>query len=298
MPKRNEFLERADRGPADVTEAFDSWNSGLEAAGTSIEDALLAELERVVEAVEGYPTSGDMGRQGAYNSGKYSTYFGSWAAAVDAADIDSDDSTGYSKSTAEEPRANGPAEDETASHEDVLDDYFTLAELPNESRFHGETAVYVAECHAPDEKKDGRFIVQDVTGTSATFDIWAKHDYEFDWTVGEWYVLSEVRFQKWDKNGETTFNLSSSRDLTVTQLAADVPGVTKSATGTSDDELVEESEDEAEAEEAGEDALESNDEAEIDESNDKPWRGTTCSTRSSPSSITNCCEVVPNFPRS
>jgi len=129
MPKHNEFLDRTDWDQADVTDAFESWNSALEAAGISVEDALIAELERVAESVDGDPTSGDMNRQGAYSAAKYSTHFGSWAAAVDAATLDSDDSSVKSGATPEEPQTDAPADEGMANHESVLDDYFTLVEL-------------------------------------------------------------------------------------------------------------------------------------------------------------------------
>jgi len=265
MPKHNEFLDRTDWDQADVTDAFESWNSALEAAGISVEDALIAELERVAESVDGDPTSGDMNRQGAYSAAKYSTHFGSWAAAVDAATLDSDDSSVKSGATPEEPQTDAPADEGMANHESVLDDYFTLVELPDQSRFHGETAVYVAERHVPDEKKDARLTVQDVTGTTATFDVWAKHDCEFDWTVGEWYVLSEVRLRKWDRDGETMLNLSSSRDMAVTPLSADVPAIDESVAVTLDDEHSEERNGDVEPQDGFEESPDQDDEAETDE---------------------------------
>jgi hypothetical protein len=152
-----------------------------------------------------------------------------------------------------------------ANHESVLDDYFTLVELPDQSRFHGETAVYVAERHVPDEKKDARLTVQDVTGTTATFDVWAKHDCEFDWTVGEWYVLSEVRLRKWDRDGETMLNLSSSRDMAVTPLSADVPAIDESVAVTLDDEHSEERNGDVEPQDGFEESPDQDDEAETDE---------------------------------
>ncbi|WP_177227351.1 outer membrane protein assembly factor BamB family protein [Halomicrobium zhouii] len=276
MPKRNEFLDRTDWDQGDVTAEFESWQGALEAAGISVEAELLSELEHVAEAVDGEPTSSDMNREGAYNAGKYSTYFGSWAAAVEAADLHSDDSREHSKSTPGEQEANDRSDGETASHEDVLDGYFTLAELPNESRFHGETAVYVTERHNPDETKDARLSVQDVTGTAATFNVWAKHDCEFDWAVGEWYVLSEVRLRKWERNGETMLTLSSSRDTTVTPLSADAPAVDEKMIETPDDESSEGSEDETKPEDEFDDAVEEDEEADAnDESEDEPDGGET-----------------------
>lgn len=215
MPKRNEFLDRTDWEQADVTGTFESWNAALEAGGIDVEEELIAELKRVAESVDGEPNSGDMNRLGAYNSGKYSAYFGSWADGVAAADIGSDD---RSQSTTDEQQAATSGNKDKPNESNVLSKYSTLSELPVESRYNGETAVCVVESHPPDKKKDARLTVEDTTRTTATFNVWSKHDCEVDWTIGEWYALSEIRLRKWDRNGETVINLSSSRDMTVDWL--------------------------------------------------------------------------------
>lgn len=229
MPKRDEFLDRSKWSQPDFQTSFKSWNDALKAASIDIGNELLAEIERVAQSVDGKPSSLDMNQKGAYNSGMYSTYFGSWAEAVKAADIDTgtDADSDTETDTDQSPK---PADDLSSS----LNNYETLGDIPVDSRYHGNVAVEVVETHRSDSKKDARLTVRDATGETATFNVWSKHDCQHDWITSEWYVLSEIRLKEWERDGEAIYNLSSSRDMSIEPLAnpqkntAESPGALQS----------------------------------------------------------------------
>jgi len=78
---------------------FGSWDDALDAAGLDpidlganrrvSDDKLLAALERLAEKQGDTPTMADMAAKGGYSPTTYQRHFGSWNAALDAADLDS-----------------------------------------------------------------------------------------------------------------------------------------------------------------------------------------------------------------
>ena len=98
-PKTTELPEECEYSRNDFYKVFGSWDETLEAAGINKKDSMLAEIERVAEKLGRVPNSSDMSEYGAYSS--YSTYFGSWDAALTAADLSIDTTTRKEQNRAE-----------------------------------------------------------------------------------------------------------------------------------------------------------------------------------------------------
>lgn len=88
-PTANEMNQFGLYSEAVYFKAFGSWNNALRASGFSVnnyvnipKNALIEELQRVAELVDGSPRKFDMDLRGKYHSSTYVNRFGSWASAV------------------------------------------------------------------------------------------------------------------------------------------------------------------------------------------------------------------------
>jgi hypothetical protein len=72
----------------DYIAEFGSWEDALNAANINKKQRLIDEIHRVKDIVDGKPNTTDMNEYGTHSSGTYSTTFGSWDAALEAAGID------------------------------------------------------------------------------------------------------------------------------------------------------------------------------------------------------------------
>ncbi|WP_348613010.1 homing endonuclease associated repeat-containing protein [Halobaculum rarum] len=121
--------------------AFGSWNNALEAAGIDSspsqdrqpvsDEALLEELERVAERVDGTPTTRAMEERGEHSPNTYIRRFGSWNDAVTAAGFEPNTEVGT----------------ETVTTEALIDELHRLADeigdrpVAADLREHGEHAL-------------------------------------------------------------------------------------------------------------------------------------------------------------
>ncbi|QZP37064.1 homing endonuclease associated repeat-containing protein [Halobaculum magnesiiphilum] len=121
--------------------AFGSWNNALEAAGIDSspsqdrqpvsDDALLEELERVAEQVNGTPTTRAMEQHGEHSPNTYIRRFGSWNDAVTAAGFEPNEEVGT----------------ETVTTEELIDELHRLADeigdrpVADDLRKHGKHAL-------------------------------------------------------------------------------------------------------------------------------------------------------------
>jgi len=95
-PSSRDMAEHGEFGRITYRKHFGSWNNALEAAGfdrrrpkrKTSESELVAELRRLADELGTTPTTEDMQRGGEFSPGTYINRFGSWSAALEAADLD------------------------------------------------------------------------------------------------------------------------------------------------------------------------------------------------------------------
>ncbi|MHB9288155.1 homing endonuclease associated repeat-containing protein [Halobacteriales archaeon Cl-PHB] len=122
-PSLKEYREHGQFSATTYYRRFGSWPDTLEAAGFESRDPeskipteeLVVELQRIAEDVNGRPTRSDMDEQGAFSNYTYKRRFGSWADALEAADIEGADDAG------------------TITDDELLDELSRLAEDLGES---------------------------------------------------------------------------------------------------------------------------------------------------------------------
>ena len=94
-PSSRDMAEHGEFGRITYRDHFGSWNKALEAAGfdrrrpkrKTSEAELVTELQRVAETLGTTPTTDDMQRDGEFSPGTYINRFGSWSAALEAANL-------------------------------------------------------------------------------------------------------------------------------------------------------------------------------------------------------------------
>ncbi|WP_327052844.1 homing endonuclease associated repeat-containing protein [Halomicrococcus gelatinilyticus] len=100
-PCKKDMREEGSHSPTTYADRFGSWRDAVDAAGLSPPqrgtavscDELLAELESLASSLGRAPTSTEMDESGAFSSSTYHRHFGSWTAAVEAADVPDGSST-------------------------------------------------------------------------------------------------------------------------------------------------------------------------------------------------------------
>lgn len=93
--------------------------------------------------------------------------------------------------------------------------------IPENDRFETPLTLRVVALDRPDDgRRDAALTVADTDGNTLTLSIWTTHEVDVDWRVGHRYRLKNVRAKQWTSNGETHSLLSSTRDLTATDLGA------------------------------------------------------------------------------
>ena len=109
QPRSADIQEKSDISPSTFISRFGSWEEALEAADIRIDeelsnkqysnDELLQELVHLADKLGQPPKSVDMNKRGEYSASVYTTRFGSWDEALEAAGLDPEengDSTQYS----------------------------------------------------------------------------------------------------------------------------------------------------------------------------------------------------------
>lgn len=93
VPSAAQMSAHGDYSQTTYQRRFGSWNEAIEAAGYEpnsqrtkpSEEALLAELRRLADEVDGSPTNRQMAEEGEFSKTTYRRHFGSWNAALEAA---------------------------------------------------------------------------------------------------------------------------------------------------------------------------------------------------------------------
>lgn len=80
----------------DYIRCFGSWDEALEAAGINKEEHLIEDLKQVATEVGGEPGTPDVDRLGKHSATMHQKYFGSWDAALEAANLSQENSKGES----------------------------------------------------------------------------------------------------------------------------------------------------------------------------------------------------------
>lgn len=214
LPKTTDMRELGRYDVWTYQSEFGSWDEALEAAGIDKQQRLIDELQRVAETVDGHPNTVDMNEFGEYSGSYVSQEFGSWQAALEAA--------GISEDSSDDPPTQSDQEQPTPTRLGESAEETSWESIPDNDRLEKQLLVGVTGTRDPHgDRKSVVVEVVDRYGTEFDFDVWVKHDVDTDWTVGEWYALSNTRGTVWeDSDGETCKRLSTTRDLEVEELSA------------------------------------------------------------------------------
>jgi hypothetical protein len=225
VPKAGDMTEWGEFKRAQYRVEFESWDDALEAADIDKEAYLLDELERVWRKVGAQPATTDIDKHGTYSSGSYNSVFGSWAGAVETLKrtrsvSDLPDST--SDSSSGETQTNS-TNDKSLSDDELKSDLFSIKDISGNARLPEPLIVRCNSVETPRSDRQAQTVyVEDIRGHSCRLNTWKKHNLAVSWTEGHWYCLREARGKVWEKDGATRRQLSSTRDLDVTDLDTDV----------------------------------------------------------------------------
>ncbi|MFC6720288.1 homing endonuclease associated repeat-containing protein [Natrialbaceae archaeon GCM10025896] len=239
-PKASELPEECEYSRYDYRTEFGSWDEALEAAGIDKKQALLDDIKRIAENLGHVPNSTDMDEHGIYSYSYYSSYFGSWGEALEAADLSSVDTNTASEQTSKPhsgtswSSSSTPAASSNQLQSTALDTSWET--IPANERIDSQFLIQVADVDKRvGNQKTAQLDVRDQNGREIKMNIWSKHNIDRDWTEGEWYALENARGKVWESNdGTTRKQLSSTKDLNVIELGPDFTPNTASTEDTSE----------------------------------------------------------------
>jgi hypothetical protein len=226
VPKAGDMTERGKFKRSQYWAEFESWDDALEAADIDKEAYLLDELERVWRKVGSRPSTTDMmNTHGTYSAGTYAKYFGNWQGTIatlkqtrsvanlpDETTVSSPDETKAAKSN-----------NDGLPAEQLDSNIVSIEEISDNARLDGTLLVRCTSVKKPQgDRKAHTLLVKDYRGNTCRLNTWTKHDLSIDWKEGNWYLLEEVRGKVWGEEGNQTRQLSSTRDLTVTEFGTGI----------------------------------------------------------------------------
>lgn len=212
---------------------FRSWDEVLEEASVDKGEWLLRDLDRLWREHGEKPTISMVKRDGRYSAGAYAKEFGSWNGAVRKAAERRDgvrEDTGGEASSSEESAPDGsePSDasgrDSSAGPSEAIRNAVTfIGDISEDGRLDDPIVV---ECVADEGGKGSRktavLQVADLEGETCKLTIWTKHQVETDWTTGHMYLLENARGKVWPEEGTISRQLSSTKDLVVTDLGSSI----------------------------------------------------------------------------
>jgi len=207
---------------------FGSWNKALSAAGIDKEKALLDELQRVWEKLGRQPKTTEMNEYGEYSAGMYNRYFGSWNEAIQTLKQTgrlSEQGAVPTRHSAEESDAGkqgeGIAIDQLS--ESIYDNLTTVNDVSDSSRLEQPILVKIQSVPISGEYEKSREIqVRGITGEKFSLVCWSVHDINVNWQEGHWYLLREALGKVWKSEEVEYRQLSSTRELTATDVGANL----------------------------------------------------------------------------
>jgi hypothetical protein len=166
-----------------------------------------------------------MNTHGTYSAGTYAKYFGNWQGTIATLK--------QTRSVAELPDAttdspSGGTQTDGSSSTAVPDIQLdsgpiSIEEISDDARLDGPVVVRCTSVETPrGDRKAHTLFVEDHQGNTCRLNIWTKHELGVDWKEDSWYLLEEVRGKVWGEAGDRTRQLSSTRDLTVTELGTEL----------------------------------------------------------------------------
>ncbi|WP_048075349.1 homing endonuclease associated repeat-containing protein [Haloquadratum walsbyi] len=272
---RPELIDLCGDYPADAyINAFGSWSGALDTANIDQIDEVARNrrkytrvevLDALVDVIEQFgrePSRAKMNTHGAVSSTTVVNRFGNWEKAVELAtdvaddDIEQDPEPNQQASDAVDNKSSGDIDgvtDSTLSGGDqeaafsetttvtqtTSDEYATIDTIESNGRFDRPIPVKVRAVSDTERSRRRETVhIEDLTGSQTDLNVWETHDVTVEWTPGEWYILDEALGKLWtNSNDETTRNLSTTADFTVTRVSerpskGDArPGTTESTGG-------------------------------------------------------------------
>jgi L-rhamnose mutarotase len=206
---------------------FGSWNKALSAAGIDKEKALLDELERVWKKLGRQPKTTEMNEYGEYSAGMYNRYFGSWNEAIQTLKQTGrlpEQEAVPTRHSAEESDAGKQGEGIAINQlsESICDNLATVNDVSDGSRIEQPILVKIQSVPTFSEYEKSREIkARGITGEEFSLVCWSVHDINVDWQEGHWYLLREALGKAWKSQEVEHRQLSSTRELTATDIGTD-----------------------------------------------------------------------------
>ncbi len=245
------------------TDSDEETSEGVESLATSnpTRQDYLEAIRFVADSLETAVKSADIRGQTPYSVNEITQEFGTWPAALKAADIDNEtrlltelrrvaDKLGHQPSTTEmnehghvsaglyqiyfrsyteavDQAFNDDQESENEIPSQTISVTTTVSAIEEDSRLDQPIVVQVIQSSTVNGNvKDANLRVEDIDGNQTWLNIWSKHAVDILWETGHWYVLLQARGQYWtNSDGETGRNLSSTKDLLVESIGPGRPDV-------------------------------------------------------------------------
>jgi hypothetical protein len=197
------------------SDEFGSWEDALEAAEINRENQLVAEIRRVWRELDDRPLRTQMDKHGRVSSTTCANYFGGWTVACE----DWTEPITDRRKRQSESEPSDVSRDASDTYLSEIDSLIVWEEIPGNTRLPGAYLGRVSQQAAdPGSRKDAEVQVADIYGEESWLDIWEKHDVTARFEKHHWYLFTELRGKVWDTDGTTTKRLSSTKDLSVTDL--------------------------------------------------------------------------------
>jgi superfamily II DNA or RNA helicase len=194
--KVSDVTERSEFNSSSYRGLFDSWEEAMAAAGVDRREQLLQEMDRIRQIVGREIKTKDFGEHSRVSGGYPGRVFGSWSA--------------FRDSYREWAENGGDGEEELGLSPGSSP---VLADIPDNERFRDEILLRVIGIEDGESRTDVELIVKDATGERARLSVWSTHQYDGDWTTGQWYVFSQIRLRRWDGDDGGEVVVSSTRDF-------------------------------------------------------------------------------------
>jgi hypothetical protein len=235
--KRSEFTERSQYSSYEIREAFEDWDTALEKAGVDRVERLSEELRRVANELGHPPTTGEMNEHGQVSASMYHTYFGSYTTARDEVLQDEDLSGNSSESDTVEASPSETGGDDSGSSSadnagsstgatqiDGEQRFVRITDIESNGRLEAPIVVKVTTVNHPGIKRSAELRVVDTDDNTCWLNVWEANDIDYDWTIDNWYVLDDIRGKVWeDSNGVLQRQLSSTSDMSITDVGKQRP---------------------------------------------------------------------------
>lgn len=247
VPSKAEMSFRGQHAISQYEKVFGTWSEAVRAAGfeprgsyeSYSREELLEGLRDIASELQKPPSTRDINEHAPFSGGIVYKYFDSIsdaraAAGVDDIGSDSKASSNSSpKRSATEPSSptSSTSDADDASRNSADDNQSFSSDCPladglakaSEGRLSG-VVVEVVDVSEGGSKRTAEVDVRTTADEVVVLDIWEKHDIDWSFEEGDSVRFSEVRLKRWETDGTSAHQLSTTKDFSATGIE-DGPGV-------------------------------------------------------------------------